>query len=318
MARVLREGVLEPDSPEPERRSRLPIRGDPAKIKVVYGGIDTGRFRPGDASTLRSRWGLEPGHYAFAVVGCYDRPRGKGQREFLQAAARVQERVPRARFLIVGRGNLRETLETDIRQLGLGGKAWLTPYCDDMPAAMNAIDCLVHPQVGTEAFGLVVCEAHACGKPVVASALDGLPEAFAVGGHGQLLPPESVEALAQALAHWAGVPPLAAEEREALHARVHARFASARLAAGRGASLPGSGPRRLSRPADRIRIQPLSRERSRRARDEFRRGTRSDSRVARPGRPREDRRRSSAAEGSSERDGSEARQKVRKTRELLD
>ena len=89
---------------------------------------------------------------------------------------------------------------------------------------MNAIDCLVHPQVGTEALGLVVCEAHACGKPVIASALDGIPEAFAAAGYGQLIEPESVEALATAMKTWACRPPLDLPARLELHARVAGRF----------------------------------------------------------------------------------------------
>ena len=143
VASVLRDGVYEPDSPEPERRSRPPLHGDHSKIHVVHGGIDTDRFRPFDASDLRREWGLKPDDFAFAVAGGYDLPRGKGQREFLQAAARIHEQVPQARFLIIGRGSMADTLRADIEQLGLSGKAWLTPYCNDMPKAMNAIDCLV-------------------------------------------------------------------------------------------------------------------------------------------------------------------------------
>jgi glycosyltransferase involved in cell wall biosynthesis len=230
VARVLREGVFEPDSKEPERRARPPVRGDLAKIHVVYGGIDTGRFRPLDGSALRRDWRLDAGNFVFAVVGSYDRPRGKGQHEFLEAAARIHRELPEARFLIVGRGNLEDDLRADIARLGLGGKAWLTPYCQDMPAAMNAIDCLVHPQVGTEALGLVVCEAHACGKPVIASALDGIPEAFRIGGYGALVPPEGVAELAAAMGRWAGRQPLTAAERQALHERVAERFSLPRMA----------------------------------------------------------------------------------------
>jgi glycosyltransferase involved in cell wall biosynthesis len=224
VARVLREGVYEPKSPESERRARGPVRGDLGKIHTIHGGIDTDRFRPLDGAALRAEWGVEPGQFVFAVVGGYALPRGKGQREFLAAAARVHAEIPRARFLIVGRGTLAETLRADIARLGLTGKAWLTPYCLEMPAAMNAIDCLVHPAVGTEAFPGVVLEALACGKPVVASALDGIPEAFHAGAYGQMVRPDSIEELAAALKMWAAHPPAGDSERRQLHARVAERF----------------------------------------------------------------------------------------------
>jgi glycosyltransferase involved in cell wall biosynthesis len=223
-AKVLREGVYEPASPELERRARPPIFGDRSKIHVVHGGIDTNQFRPRDASAQRREWGLAPHHFAFAVAGGYNFPRGKGQREFLQAATRVHEKIPDARFLIVGRGNMQSVLENDIRQLGLTGKAWLTPYGHNMPAVMNAMDCLVHPQVGTEAFGLVVCEAHACGKPVIASALDGIPEAFNAGGYGQLVQPENIGELASAMQAWAVHPRRSEPERLELHRRIAEQF----------------------------------------------------------------------------------------------
>lgn len=207
------------------------MRGDHSRLHVIHGGIDTERFRPFDATEQRRAWGLGPEDFAFVVAGSYDRPRGKGQREFLQAVARLGQQAPRARFLLVGRGNMRDQLEADIAALGLGGRAWLTPWCPDMPAAMNALDCLVHPQVGTEAFGLVVLEAFACGKPVIAAAMDGVPEAFAAGELGQLVPMESVESLADAMLRWSTHPPLAEAERHRLHARVAERFSFAHMAA---------------------------------------------------------------------------------------
>src|SRR5260221_2307819 len=224
VAKVLREGIYEPNSPEPERRARAPIIGDHSKIRVAHGGIDTDRFRPFDAMQQRREWNLQPEHFAFAVAGAYSLPRGKGQREFLQAAARIHEKIPNARFLIIGRGNMKSVLENDIQQLGLSGKAWLTPYCNNMSAAMNAMDCLVLPQVGTEAFGLVVCEAHACGKPVIASALDGIPEAFRCSDYGQLVQPENVEELASAMQLWAARPRNNAMERQTLHSKVVEKF----------------------------------------------------------------------------------------------
>ena len=225
VAKVLREGVYEPDSPEPERRSRPPLLGDYSKIHVIHGGIDTTRFHPFPADAQRAAWGLSSEHFAFGVVGGYDLPRGKGQREFLQAAAQIHQRLPRARFLLVGRGNLQPILEEDIAKLGLSGKAFLTPYSRNMPEAMNALDCLVHPQVGTEAFPGVLLEAFACGRPVIASDLDGIPEAFAAGAIGKLVRPESVSDLAEAMFEQCAQPALAAAERERLHAKIHSGFA---------------------------------------------------------------------------------------------
>src|SRR6267143_2174075 len=117
-----------------------------------------------------------------------------------------------------------DLLRADIARLSLSGKAWLTPYSDDMPAAMNAIDCLVHPAIGTEAFGLVLCEAFACGKPVIASSLDGIPEAFSFGNHGQLVTPGSIDELASAMLNWAKQPPKQQAQKEELHRRIGQQF----------------------------------------------------------------------------------------------
>jgi glycosyltransferase involved in cell wall biosynthesis len=97
-----------------------------------------------------------------------------------------------------------------------------------MPVVMNAIDCLVHPQIGTEAMGLVVMEAHACGRPVVASSLDGIPEAFGFGGLGELVPPEDVEALASAMRRIAQGRRPSEEERHRIHDRVAERMSLGR------------------------------------------------------------------------------------------
>jgi glycosyltransferase involved in cell wall biosynthesis len=230
VAKVLREGDADPESDNPERHYRPPMLGDFSKIHVVYGGFDMDRFQPREATAQRESWGLKPEHYAFAIIGGYSLPRGKGHREFLQAAARIHAQAPQARFLIVGRGNMREMLLNDIDQLGLKEVAQLTPYSQDMPAAMNAIDCMVLPQVGTEAIPGVVCEAHACGKPVIASRLDGIPEAFEPAGYGQLVTRGAVDELAAAMLAWSAKPALDMAARKAVHDKVAARFSLPRAA----------------------------------------------------------------------------------------
>ena len=230
VAKVLREGDADPQSDNPERHYRPPMLGDLGKIHVVYGGFDMARFKPADAAAQRKAWGLDSRHYAFGVAGGYMLPRGKGQPEFLRAAAKITAQAPDARFLIIGRGNMKVTLASQIQQLGLSGIASLTPYCSDMAAGMNALDCLVLPQIGTEAIPGVICEAHACGKPVIASNLDGIPEAFLAGNYGQLVRPGSVDELARAMAEWHRKPVLPDSQRWELHNRVAERFSLERAA----------------------------------------------------------------------------------------
>jgi glycosyltransferase involved in cell wall biosynthesis len=220
VAKILREGDADPASDNPERHYRAPMRGDFSKIHVVYGGFDMHKFKPAEAPQLREQWGLRPEHFAFGVVGGYSLPRGKGQPEFLKAASFIAKDVPHARFLIVGRGNMRDQLETQIQQLGLRGIASLTPYCDDMAAGFNAMDCLVLPQVGTEAIPGVICEAHACGRPSIATDLDGIPEAFAPASFGELVRPGSMEDMAAAMKRWAAKPRPSMSEREGAHEKV--------------------------------------------------------------------------------------------------
>lgn len=244
VARVLREGSYEPDSPVEERRSRPPLRGDHRRIRVVHGGIDPERFRPADAAVLRREWGLAENDVAFGVVGGYDLPRGKGQREFLSAAARIRDLAPRARFLVIGRGNMADLLRSDITRHGLEGRALLTPYCRDMPAAMNALDCLVHPQVATDAFPTVILEAMACNKPVLATRCDGAPEQFEDGRHGLLVSMEDVPALAEAMLRLANDDALRGRLGRDGRAHVLAHFTLDHLAAGVLAvyrQLPGLG-----------------------------------------------------------------------------
>jgi glycosyltransferase involved in cell wall biosynthesis len=230
VAKVLREGDSDPKSDNPERHKRLPMRGDLSKIHVVYGGFDMQRFQPADAAAQRREWSLEAANYAFGVVGGYSLPRGKGQPEFLKAAARIRSAIPEARFLIIGSGNMKPMLEAQIAELGLEKAAWLTPYCRDMAAGMNALDCLVLPQVGTEAIPGVICEAHACGKPVIATNLDGIPEAFAAAAYGTLVSKGSLDELASAMAGWARKPRADMAARSVLHARVTERFSLDRAA----------------------------------------------------------------------------------------
>lgn len=225
VAQVLREGHRDPASPVAERHHRPPCRLDQKKLHVIHTGIDTKKFFPRERAftdSARRTLGLPTGDTVFGVIGGFDLPVGKGQRVFLRAAREVVRRLPKSKFLLAGTGTLAKTLEEDIRHHGLLGRALLVGHQPDAVALHHALDILIHPQIATEAFPSVVLEAHACGRPVIASRLDGIPEAWSIGGLGHLVPPGDAQELAATMLGHAEHPAPTEPERAAAHARVEA------------------------------------------------------------------------------------------------
>ena len=225
VAQVLLEGHRDPASPVAERHHRPACQIDPRKVHVIHTGIDTNIFRPRErafADSARRALGLSSGEIVFGVVGGFDLPVGKGQRLFVRAARDVVRRLPKSKFLLAGTGTMAGTLEEDIRHHGLEDRVLLIGQQSDPVALHHALDILVHPQIATEAFPSVVLEAHACGRPVIASRLDGVPEAWAIGGIGHLVPPGDSAELAATMIGQAEHPAPSEPERAAAHARMEA------------------------------------------------------------------------------------------------
>ena len=216
-----------------ERVLRAELRGPAARIHQVYCGIDVSRFqrtRTEASEALRAELGWRPEQVVFGVVGMFEPPRGKGQFEFLEAAARVAKEFPQARFALVGQGGLRAELKASVARLGLTDRLRFLGFRDEMPPVMGALDVLVHPNTGTEAFPLVVLEAFASGKPVIASDIDGIPEQVVPGENGFLVPRADVPALAAAMTKLAGDAPLRSRLGRNGRSLVEAKFTRARLA----------------------------------------------------------------------------------------
>ncbi|MGT2456437.1 glycosyltransferase [Cupriavidus basilensis] len=188
---------------DPERTLRL---------RRIYCGIDTERFRTVAMrrDRVRQALGLPQDALIYALIGGAQQPDGKGQFYFVKAAGQVLARHPRSHFLCVGEGDLIPQLRREADALGLAGRIHFLPFEHDVPSLMQAIDVLVHPPVGSEALGLVILEALSCGKPVIATELDGIPETFIDGDHGVLVPPRDAGALAGAMCQLAADPMRAA------------------------------------------------------------------------------------------------------------
>jgi len=122
----------------------------------------------------------------------------KGHAYLLDAFAEVIQALPSAHLLVVGDGELRPALERQAARLGLQDSVTFTGRRADVPRIMMALDVLAMPSLW-EGFGLVLLEAMAAGKPVVASRVSAIPEIVADGETGLLVPPKDPAGLARAL-----------------------------------------------------------------------------------------------------------------------
>jgi glycosyltransferase involved in cell wall biosynthesis len=130
---------------------------------------------------------------------------------------------PAARFVIVGDGPQRDELVALARDLGIADRVIFAGFRTDVPDLMSAFDLFVLASV-FEPFGLVLVEAMALEKPVVASRVNGIPEVVADGEAGLLVPPRDPHALAEAAARLLRDQALARHMGQAGRGRVLARF----------------------------------------------------------------------------------------------
>jgi glycosyltransferase involved in cell wall biosynthesis len=209
-------------------------------VELVYNGVDLKRYDQQEACcTLPEEYGFEPGSPMVGVVARLEPE--KGHPTLLEAWPLVLERVPEARLLIIGEGSRRDALEAQARELDLlgqecsgdacvgtrharpGARVVFTGLRDDVPAVTAALDVAVLPSY-REAQGLVILEAMALSRPVVASRVGGIPEMIEDGVTGLLVPPRDPEALAAAITRLLLDHPLADSIARAGHDLAHERF----------------------------------------------------------------------------------------------
>ncbi len=179
--------------------------GAPAnKIRIIHRGVNLDRFDPAKVTAervtvLASDWRLEDGLPVVMLPGRLTR--WKGQTMFIEAIAKLDRRD--IRCLLVGgdqgRAEYRQELENLVNHHGLGEIVRIVDHCDDMPAAYMLTDVVVSASTDPEAFGRILIEAQAQGRPVVASDHGGARETVIEGETGWLFPPGDVDALAATL-----------------------------------------------------------------------------------------------------------------------
>ena len=174
------------------------------KIRVIPRGVDIDWFNPARipgerVATLANQWRLGDGLPVIMLPGRLTR--WKGQTVFLDAVARLGRKDIRCVLVDSDQGRLeyRRELEELIARLDLESVVRIVDHCADMPAAYMLTDVVVSASTDPEAFGRVVPEAQALGRPVVASDHGGVRETIIENETGWLTPPGDAAALAAAL-----------------------------------------------------------------------------------------------------------------------
>ncbi len=181
------------------------VYGVPAsRIRVIHRGVDLERFDPARVSAdrvlaLANQWRLPDGMPVVMLPGRLTR--WKGQTVFIEAIAKLGRHDIRA--LLVGseqnRAAYRSELEALVEHHGLGDVVHIVDHCKDMPAAYMMADVVVSASTNPEAFGRVIPEAQALGRPVVATDHGGARETVIPNETGWLTSPGDTDALAAAV-----------------------------------------------------------------------------------------------------------------------
>lgn len=179
-------------------------------VRVIHNGLNL-RETSAPASGYTLPPPCQPGAVRIGVIGRLSH--GKGQQFLLEAFASMRRShpdLPAHLYLIgdhfVGHESYVNGLRQTVAARGLSGQVSFTGFVPDMAAVYRGLDIVTVPSLRPEGFSMVVLEAIAAGKPVIATALGGPLEILEHNHSGLLVRPDGPEPLAEALARLAGDP----------------------------------------------------------------------------------------------------------------
>ena len=204
-----------------------------AKTLFIKNGVDTDKYAPGGAPAADA-----PFAAGDVVIGTVARVQDvKNHRALVDAFAQLRTRLPglapHLKLAIVGDGPLLPAVREQVASLGLDDAVWLPGARADIAAVLRTFSIFALPSLA-EGTPVSMLEAMACGLPVVASGVGGIPEVVDEGMQGLLVPVGDVGALADALARYAQDDSLRAAHGRAARARVEERFSLRAMVAAYG------------------------------------------------------------------------------------
>jgi glycosyltransferase involved in cell wall biosynthesis len=200
--------------------------GPPAKLEVLWKGVDLAAFDAarGDTTAVRAGLGLGATDFAVGMVGRLAWQ--KGIDDLLAAVRLVRPRLPAARFFIVGGGRDADAIAAAVADPALAGTVRLLGQRDDVPALLAAMDLVVQSS-RREVMAQTTLEAMAAGRAIVSTRTMGADEAIEDGASGVLVPVGQPDALAGAIVALGSDPGRRTALGRAARARIERHFTQA-------------------------------------------------------------------------------------------
>jgi len=175
----------------------------PDRIALLPNTFDERGLNPSPKPEyLLRRYGISAQQSVILTVARLSSPeRYKGYDKIIEAMPAILERVPRAHYIIVGKGDDRGRVERRIRHIGIEDHVSLAGFVPEAELRdhYNLCDVFAMPSKG-EGFGIVFLEALACGKPVIAGNQDGSRDALCDGELGALIDPDDLNQISKTIA----------------------------------------------------------------------------------------------------------------------
>ncbi len=197
-------------------------------VRVVRNGIETGPPDEAGGRAVRAALGVPPGVPLIGTVAVFRRQ--KRLDHWLEAARRIADRRPDARFAIVGDGPLRPEVEASAARLGLSGRLAFPGLQEDVRPWLAALDLYLMTSE-FEGLPLALLEAMAAGRAVAVTGVGGVPEAVIDGESGVVRPFGDVAGLADAAQALLADPERRTRLGAAARRRVETSFGIRRMAA---------------------------------------------------------------------------------------
>ena len=167
------------------------------KFTVIHNGIDLEEFNINiDISKKKRQLGINLSSKVLGSIGRFNEQ--KGYKFLLKAISEILENVPDVRFIFVGDGPLRRELEKMTRELKVDQNVIFTGIRRDIPEIFSIMDVFIMPSI-FEGLPLILLEAMAMGKPVIASRVGGIPEIVRHEVTGILVEPANPSAIANSI-----------------------------------------------------------------------------------------------------------------------